>query len=218
MPGGQSSSSSAAHGVVLDPAQRASSRLPRNAVPIPAIHNDHTMVTRGKAGFRQPKQAFDLQVDTLSPLPKTYRGALADPNWREAMIEEFSALQTNNTWDLVPPPPGVNIVTGKWVFRHKLHPDGTLDRYKARWVLRGFTQRPGIDFGETFSPVVKYATIRTVLSVAVSQDWPIHQLDVKNAFSSWDPIRNNLLCSTVRVRGPISSGSCLSAEQIFIRS
>jgi hypothetical protein len=98
------------------------------------------------------------------------------------MLEEFTALQANHTWDLVPPPPGINIVTGKWVFRHKLHPDGTLDRYKARWVLRGFTQCPGIDFGETFSPVVKPATIRTVLSLAVSQNWAVHQLDVKNAF------------------------------------
>jgi hypothetical protein len=98
------------------------------------------------------------------------------------MLEEFTALQANHTWDLVPPPPGINIVTGKWVFRHKLHPDGTLNCYKARWVLRGFTQRLGIDFGETFSLVVKPATIRTVLSLAVSQNWAVHQLDVKNAF------------------------------------
>jgi histone deacetylase 1/2 len=146
------------------------------------MDNAHSMCTRGKDGFRQPKKVFDLQATTLSPIPKTYRGALSDPNWREAMIEEFSALQANQTWNLVPPPPGVNIVSGKWVFCHKLHPDGTLDRYKARRVLRGFTRRPGIDFGETFSPVVKPATIHTVLSLAVSQDWPIRQLDVKNAF------------------------------------
>jgi hypothetical protein len=67
-------------------------------------------------------------------------------------------------------------------FRHKLKSDGSLDRYKARWVLRGFTQHPGIDYDETFSPVVKSATIRTVLTLALSRSWPIHQLDVKNAF------------------------------------
>jgi hypothetical protein len=83
---------------------------------------------------------------------------------------------------LVPRPPGVNLVTGKWVFRHKFKSDGSLDRYKARWVLRGFTQRPGIDYDETFSPVVKPATVRAVLTLALSHSWPVHQLDVKNAF------------------------------------
>ena len=74
------------------------------------------------------------------------------------------------------------MVTGKWIFKHKLQADGSLERYKARWVLRGFTQRPGVDFDETFSHVVKPATVRTVLSLALSRRWPIHQLDVKNAF------------------------------------
>lgn len=76
----------------------------------------------------------------LSPLPKTYRGALADPNRRDAMTEKFTTLQANKTWDLVPLPTGANIIPGKWVYHHKMPPDGTLDRYKARWVLRGFTQ------------------------------------------------------------------------------
>ena len=79
-------------------------------------------------------------------------------------------------------PPSVNLVTSKWIYRHKLLADGSLDRYKARWVLRGFTQRPDIDYDKTFSPVVKPATVRVVLSLALSQHWPIHQLDVKNAF------------------------------------
>ena len=98
---------------------------------------------------------MNLQATMLSPIPRTYCSALADPNLRDAMQEEFTALQANHTWDLVPAPHGTSIVTGKWVYGHKLHPDGTLDRYKARWVLRGFTQRPGINFGETFSFVVK---------------------------------------------------------------
>lgn len=95
---------------------------------------------------------------------------------------EFDALQANGTWDLVPRPPGVNVVSGKWIYRHKLKPDGSLDQYKARWVLRGFTQWPGVDFGETFSPVVKPATVRTVLIIALANDWPVHQLDINNAF------------------------------------
>ena len=74
------------------------------------------------------------------------------------------------------------MVTGKWIFKHKFNADGSLERYKARWVLRGFSQHPGVDFLETFSPVVKPATVRTVLSLALSRRWPVHQLDVKNAF------------------------------------
>jgi hypothetical protein len=74
------------------------------------------------------------------------------------------------------------VVTGKWIFKLKLHADGSLERYKARYVLRGFTQRPGVDYDETFSPVVKPATVRTVLTLALSRDCPVHQLDVKNAF------------------------------------
>jgi hypothetical protein len=95
-------------------------------------------------------------------------------------MEEYAALLANHTWDLVPHPPGTNVVTGMCLFRHKLTSTGSLNRYKARWVLRGFTQRPGVDYDETFSPIVKFATVRTVL--ALSRDWTIHQLDVKNAF------------------------------------
>jgi hypothetical protein len=98
------------------------------------------------------------------------------------MEEEYAALLANQTWDLVPCPSGCNVVTGKWIWTHKRRADGTLERYKARWVLRGFTQRPGVDYDETFSPVVKPATVRTVLSLALSRSWPVHQLDVKNAF------------------------------------
>jgi hypothetical protein len=83
---------------------------------------------------------------------------------------------------LVLHPHGVNVVTGKWIFKHKFNADGTLERYKARWVLRGFTQCPDVDYDETFSPLVKPATIRTVLFLAISRSWPIHQLDVKNVF------------------------------------
>jgi len=98
------------------------------------------------------------------------------------MEEEYAALLANQTWDLVPRLPGSNIVTGKWIWTHKRRADGTLEGYKARWVLRGFTQRPGVDYDETFSPVVKPATVRTVLSLALTRGWPVHQLDVKNAF------------------------------------
>jgi histone deacetylase 1/2 len=134
------------------------------------------MQTRGKSGISQPRQIFNLSaipVD-ISKLPKTYRGALSDPNWKLAMEEEYGALIASQTWDLVPPPPHANIVSGKWLYRHKHNADGSLARYKARWVVRGLSQQHGLDCDETFSPVVKPTTMRTVLSLVVSSDWPIH--------------------------------------------
>jgi len=154
--------------------------VPDGAVSIPPVANSHSMATRGKTGYRQPRLA--LHAEALSPLPRSCRDALADPHWRRAMEDEYAALQANHTWDLVPRPAKANVVTGKWIFKHKFNADGSLERYKARWVLRGFTQRPGVDYDETFSPVVKPATVRTVITLAHSKDWPIHQLDVKNAF------------------------------------
>jgi hypothetical protein len=123
------------------------------------------MTTRAKDDFCVPSL---YHAAPLSSVPKTFRGALADLNWRAAMEEEHAALLQNQTWELVPRPRHANIVTGKWIFKHKFHADGSLERYKARWVLHGFTQRPGIDFAETFSPIIKPTTVRTVLSRALS--------------------------------------------------
>ncbi|XP_066341556.1 uncharacterized mitochondrial protein AtMg00820-like [Miscanthus floridulus] len=115
--------------------------------------------------FRMPAAYHAI---SMSPIPKTFRSALADPMWRAAMEEEHSALLKNHTWDLVPCPPRANIVTDKWIFKHKFQSDGSLERHKVRWVLCGFTQQPGVDFDETFSPMVKPATVHMVLSLALS--------------------------------------------------
>lgn len=118
-------------------------------------------------------------ASTLLPVSKSFQSALADLNWRAAMEEEHVALLQNHTWDLVPRPP---CASGKWIFKHKFLSDGSLEQYKVRWVLQGFTQRLGVDFVKTFSLVVKPATVFTILSLALSRRWCIHQLDVKNAF------------------------------------
>lgn len=99
-----------------------------------------------------------------------------------AMHDEYNALIKNETWDLVPRPPYVNVIRFMWIFKHKEKFDGSFERHKALLVGDGAGQQVDIDCGETFSPVVKPATIHTVLSLALSKSWHVHQLDVKNAF------------------------------------
>jgi hypothetical protein len=123
----------------------------------------------------------------------------------------------NDTWSLVPRPPGVNLVTGKWIFRHKLHVDRSLDRYKAHWVLRGFTQRPGLDYDETFSPVVKPATVRVILSLALSLSELAHpSVRCEECIPTWDSHRDSVLCSALWFCGFLPSGHGLSSQQVSV--
>ncbi|KAH9796154.1 retrovirus-related pol polyprotein from transposon RE1 [Citrus sinensis] len=119
-------------------------------------------------------------------IPKNIQEALEDSKWRQAVIEEMSALEQMGTWELVQKPEGKVPVGCKWVFTVKYRSDGSIERYKARLVAKGFTQTYGIDYQETFAPVAKLNTIRVLLSLAANLDWPLQQLDVKNAFLNGD--------------------------------
>jgi hypothetical protein len=85
------------------------------------------------------------------------------------MDSEFSALISNKTWHLVPPSEDRNLIDYRWVYKIKRKADGSIDRYKTRLIAKGFKQRYDIDYDDTFSPVVKFATIHLILSVAISQ-------------------------------------------------
>ncbi|KAJ9545471.1 hypothetical protein OSB04_025178 [Centaurea solstitialis] len=139
----------------------------------------HPMTTRSQNGIHKPnpKYACLSTSSTISPLPKSHIHALRDPNWHNAMVDEFDALIKNDTWELVPRPLDVNIIRCMWIFTHKLKSNGSLERYKAR-----LSQQVGVDCTDMFSPVVKPAIIRMVLSLALSKKWDVHQLDVNNAF------------------------------------
>ncbi|KAL5837665.1 hypothetical protein ACOSQ3_014834 [Xanthoceras sorbifolium] len=151
--------------------------------------NTHSMITRSKKGIFKPKvyqflvsAVTPTSVSTAASVPSTITEALQQPIWQQAMQAEFVALHKNGTWSLVPFREGLNIVGYKWLFHTKFKADGSIDRYKARLVAKGFTQSPGLDYSETFSPVVKSSTIRIILTLVVTFKWDIQQVDVNNAF------------------------------------
>ncbi|CAN1152879.1 Retrovirus-related Pol polyprotein from transposon RE1 [Linum perenne] len=144
------------------------------------------MVTRRQTGSLKPKN-YSAHTLSSDQEPTCFTIATKHPEWRHAMEAEFNALLHNHTWILVPPPSANHRVVGnKWVYRIKRHPDGTIARYKARLVAKGYHQTEGIDYTETFSPVIKPASVRLILSIALSRNWSISQLDVSNAFLHGD--------------------------------
>jgi hypothetical protein len=122
----------------------------------------HPMQTRSKNGIFKPKLGYTAHIDYNLTEPTTYSTASKHPQWCNAMDEEFQALQKQGTWALVPAPSTKNIVGCKWVYKLKYNSDGTISRYKARLVAKGFHQQYGVDFDETFSPVVKPPTVRLI--------------------------------------------------------
>ena len=88
----------------------------------------------------------------------------------------------NDVWDVLPRPHGKSVVTSKWIYKIKHATDGSIEKYKAIFVARGFSQKEGIDYEETFAPVVRYTSIRLVLALATKMKWKVHQMDVKTAF------------------------------------
>lgn len=122
---------------------------------------------------------------TINEEPKTYEEAITSSDhkqWEQAMNEEYDALIKNHTWILVNPPRNQKVIDNRWVFKLKQHLDGSIDRYKARLVVRGFTQEFGVDYQETFSPVVRFTSIRAILAIAASKKLKLKQFDVKTAF------------------------------------
>src|SRR5271169_1952510 len=134
----------------------------------------------------RPQANATAQTD----LPLTFKDAILGPEapqWQEAINDELKSLHHNNTWSIVPRlPKGHNLIGCRWVFKHKLDPDGNILQYKARLVAKGFTQQYGIDYDETYAPVAKFPSIRTLLAIGNSLNMEIHQMDVKTAFLNGD--------------------------------
>ena len=124
---------------------------------------------------------------------------MQDTKWKAAMIEEMKALEKNRTWELVTMPMGKEHVGYKWVHTVKQNPDGKVERCKARLVAKGYTQTYGIDYDETFAPVAKMNSVRTLIACAANLGWDLFQLDVKNAFLHGDLQEEIYICKLHRV-------------------
>ncbi|WVZ51699.1 hypothetical protein U9M48_002814 [Paspalum notatum var. saurae] len=122
-----------------------------------------------------------LMDDTPTSISEAYASPDAD-NWKEAVQNELDSILSIGTWELTKRPYGCKPVGCKWVFKKKLRPDGTIEKYKARLVAKGYTQKEGEDFFDTYSPIARMTTIRVLLSSAVSYGLIIHQMDVKTTF------------------------------------
>lgn len=131
--------------------------------------------------FSDAHQVF-LAAVTVHGEPKSFAEAVRDEKWRNAMGCEIDALEINETWDLTELPPGKVAIGCQWIFTVKFNSDGTVERYKARLVALGNRQKEGLDYDETFAPVVKMTTVRVFLKVAAAKNWEVHQMDVHNAF------------------------------------
>uniref|UniRef100_A0A2N9IVC8 Integrase catalytic domain-containing protein n=1 Tax=Fagus sylvatica TaxID=28930 RepID=A0A2N9IVC8_FAGSY len=181
----QPPSSSDVPSLVLSPAAGSPDSDPASSAP-PESPTDIRRSTRVRA---PPSHLSDYHcyfaLATLHE-PHTYREASTNPLWQQAMADELDALHKTHTWDMTTLPPGKSAVGCKWVYKIKTRADGSVERYKARLVARGFTQEYGIDYEETFAPVARLTSVRSLLAVAAVRHWPLFQMDVKNAFLNGD--------------------------------
>uniref|UniRef100_A0A2N9G3P5 Integrase catalytic domain-containing protein n=1 Tax=Fagus sylvatica TaxID=28930 RepID=A0A2N9G3P5_FAGSY len=181
----QPPSSSDVPSLVLSPAAGSPDSDPASSAP----SESPTDIRRSTRVRAPPSHLSDYHcyfaLATLHE-PHTYREASTNPLWQQAMDDELDALHKTHTWDMTTLPPGKSAVGCKWVYKIKTRADGSVERYKARLVARGFTQEYGIDYEETFAPVARLTSVRSLLAVAAVRHWPLFQMDVKNAFLNGD--------------------------------
>ena len=102
--------------------------------------------------------------------------------WKYAMVEEYDSIMKNDVWDIVPRPEGKPVVSSKWIYKIKHYADGRIEKYKARFVARGFSQTKGVDYEDNFALVARYSTIRAIIATTAMMGWKLHQMDVKTTF------------------------------------
>jgi hypothetical protein len=141
-----------------------------------------------KRQFRESKPpvrfgSYLAMVTSISDTePQTFAQAVDQQVWREAMLEEYDSIMWNDVWEVVLRPVGKSVVTSRWLYKTKYVADGSIEKHKVRFVTRGFSQIEGVDYDETFAPVARYTSIKSIISIATEIGWRIHQMDVKTAF------------------------------------
>ena len=148
------------------PIHEADNNYQEMEAPVPQVaplENTHSMTTRAKSGIQKPNSRYALLVSKFVPeIPKNITEAMKHPGWNGAVGEEMTNIHMLDTWTLVPATPEMNILSSRWVFTVKFNPDGTVKQLKARLVTKGHEQEEGLDYLETFSPVVRTTTIRVI--------------------------------------------------------
>jgi hypothetical protein len=149
----------------------------------------------------KPPERFCSYIAMVSSIresePSTFEEATSRQVWRDAMMEEYNSIMKNDVWEVVPRPEGKSVVTSKWLYKLKHATAGSIEKYKARFVARGFSQVEGVDYDDTFAPVARYTSIKAVISIAAEMGWKIHQMDVKTAFL------NGLIEEEVYIKQPL---------------
>ena len=151
----------------------------KDSVPVP---------TRKSQRQRKSPDRYGEWVTTTveeSDCPKSHKEAVQHHHqspWESAMKDEMNSMKTNDVWELVPRPPDRKVIGSKWIFKVKMDANGTIERYKARLVSQGCTQKYGTDYDETFSPVIRAETVRTILAISAQKGLIVHQMDVATVF------------------------------------
>jgi hypothetical protein len=134
----------------------------------------------------KPPERFCSYIAMMSSIreskPSTFEEVVGRQVWRDAMMEEYSSIMKNDVWEIVPRPEGKSMVTSRWLYKLKYVANGSIEKYKVRFVARGFSQVEGVDYNETFTLVARYTSIKAVISIAAEMGWKIHQMNVKTSF------------------------------------
>jgi hypothetical protein len=115
-----------------------------------------------------------LMCDLLEKEPTCFEEAIQEKEWADAMIEEYQSIIKNDVWEIVPRSKSKDVVSSKWLYKIKHAADGSIEKYKARFVACGFSQKEGIDYEETFASVARYTSIRTIIALAAKMKWKLH--------------------------------------------